>query len=622
MPMPRSQTLTDPPATEDRLRAGGSSEAVLLAAIVLLGFALRAVRWDCLAIEHFDEGVYASNLYCGHLDPPFAYPMRHLYAPPLFPALLEWAQILSGPSAAMWVNVLIGSLMVVAVWWTTRCWFGRTAAIAAAMLAATSEYHIAFSRMALTDVPLSLFMLLGVVAGWKAIVTGRPLWIAAAGLLAGLAWCTKYNGWLTLAVTGSGTAAALLVPKLLLRAGGGQSSGNQREKKKIANCKLQIANCKLGVAVVRWGLTAAMAGTIFWVFVLRDLAPVGGYAAVAKNHAGYFVGLSGWWSAFLRQADAHDVLMGWPTCFGIAAAFVLAAPWRGGHFGLIRCANLILIALGSALFARLLSVSGLLAVAAVVGFVVALRRSPVDGDTSDSNRLAAWMLLAWFVGLLVATPLYFPYPRLSLPWLVACWPLAGAVVAAIIERLPSASLEESKIQNPKSKITLPVGFAAACLALAGLVWISGRGVMTSGWPAAWQQRALAAGIAKVMLIEIETAAARTTQSRASDVEAVVYVQGDPATFYQLATLSRTRPIVVLPVADATGLQPTSGTPTFLVTHAMAGVVPSAPASAELVQSYEYQPSDLILLDRMPASAIRSKESRAVDVLRLDALTSR
>ena len=36
-------------------------------------------------------------------------------------------------------------------------------------LTTTSEYHIAFSRMALTDVPLSLFMLLGVFAGWKAM---------------------------------------------------------------------------------------------------------------------------------------------------------------------------------------------------------------------------------------------------------------------------------------------------------------------------------------------------------------------------------------------------------------------------------------------------------------------
>ena len=98
--MPRSPSPTEPPAIDDRARASLRLEGTLLGFIILLGLGLRALRPDAIAIEHFDEGVYASNLYCGHLDPPFAYPMRHLYAPPLFPALLEWAQILAGPPAA------------------------------------------------------------------------------------------------------------------------------------------------------------------------------------------------------------------------------------------------------------------------------------------------------------------------------------------------------------------------------------------------------------------------------------------------------------------------------------------------------------------------------------------
>jgi hypothetical protein len=79
---------------------------------------------------------------------------------------------------------------------------------------------------------------------------------------------------------------------------------------------------------------------------------------------------------------------------------------------------------------------------------------------------------------------------------------------------------------------------------------------------------------------------------------------------------------VLPVADAAGLQPNQGTPTFLVTHAAESSVPSLPRSAHLVQSYEYQPSDLVLLDRMPATAIRAAASRPVDVLQLHQLTDR
>ncbi len=91
-----------------------------------------------MAVEHFDEGVYASNLYC---PPQYQYPARYLYAPPLLPSLLEWFLILGGtPVAAMAVNVLAGSLTVTSVWWVTRDGFGPVAALAATTLAATSGF--------------------------------------------------------------------------------------------------------------------------------------------------------------------------------------------------------------------------------------------------------------------------------------------------------------------------------------------------------------------------------------------------------------------------------------------------------------------------------------------------
>ena len=61
----------------------------VLLAICLLGIGLRFWRFDKLSIEHFDEGVYAGNLYAV-LDQN-CYPQRHLYAPPLFPMLCEFA---------------------------------------------------------------------------------------------------------------------------------------------------------------------------------------------------------------------------------------------------------------------------------------------------------------------------------------------------------------------------------------------------------------------------------------------------------------------------------------------------------------------------------------------------
>ena len=68
-----------PAATLDDSRAG-ISRVELAAAIVLtvLAAGLRLAHLDRVAIEHFDEGVYAANFYAAHLEDRF--PDRHLYA--------------------------------------------------------------------------------------------------------------------------------------------------------------------------------------------------------------------------------------------------------------------------------------------------------------------------------------------------------------------------------------------------------------------------------------------------------------------------------------------------------------------------------------------------------------
>lgn len=678
---PSFRSIPEWPAPGETLRSVGRGEWLAGGGVVLLGLVLRGLLPGTLAVEHFDEGVYASNLYCGHLDPPFAYPMRHLYAPPLFPALLEWVQILAGPSAVMWVNVLLGSLTVAAVWYATRGWFGRSAAIAAALLAATSEYHIAFSRMALTDVPLSLFMLLGVFAGWRAILSGRPVWIVAAGMFAGLAWCTKYNGWLTLAVTGAGTAAWLLsgvlVPsvrlgntlavKLLRRA---TSDQNRRGgTKTIANCKLQDAHFRLGSVAVRWGLTAAIAGVMFWVFVVRDLAPLGGYAAVAKNHAGYFVGLGGWWSGFLRQAQAHELLMGWPTSLGIAAAW-LACFWTTGRA--VRSVGLnprdggtevppadetrthaprpfpsgstvgrlaaCEIGLGVLLLSWLVTASGLLAIAALAGLVGILQRpqssESADDQVGSSNgaHLAAWLMCAWFFGLLVATPLYFPYPRLSLPWVVACWPLAGAALAAMARTVfavgdpPSVGTDSVDVRPPEGGT--PTGgrtpriqgperlIFAACggiAALCALLLLTGRGSGQSAfWDMrpAWQDRTIVAHVAGSTLAKVTVAKSARRAPGRPDVDTVIYVHGDPALFFHLSRLTRSESArsVVVPVAEPPpASMPTDAVQTFLVSQTPPATLDPHDRRFHLRGSDAYFPSRLVLLDRLPAAALRDPD---------------
>ena len=163
-------------------------EIALLILIVVCGFALRAAYPSKMSIEHFDEGIYASNVWFGEGE-DFRYPNRHLYAPPLLPFLLEWSVILFGPSAAgtMLIGIVCGGGTIGLIWWVARRWFGVEAGIAAATLAAFSDYHLLYSRTALTDVLLLLFVLLAVYFTWEAFRKMRLRWIVAAGMTTGLA---------------------------------------------------------------------------------------------------------------------------------------------------------------------------------------------------------------------------------------------------------------------------------------------------------------------------------------------------------------------------------------------------------------------------------------------------
>ena len=149
---------TDQPAVPETTR----QEWLWALGLIGCGIGLRwwVAGWS--AVEHFDEGVYASNLYFG--EPPFTYPMQHLYAPPLLPSLIEAGMIAGLPPnvAAILPSLLAGCATLVAVWRIGRRWFGPAAGIASLGLAALSDFHIAYSSAALTDVLLTLFVLLAV----------------------------------------------------------------------------------------------------------------------------------------------------------------------------------------------------------------------------------------------------------------------------------------------------------------------------------------------------------------------------------------------------------------------------------------------------------------------------
>ena len=120
----------------------------------------------------------------GGLDPHwFDYPTLLMY---LFAPFQAWQHQPSYLAARVVVVVLaVGA--VAAAWWLGRRAYGGIAGVVAAAVVAIETTEVAYSRMAVTDVPLTL----GVAVSLALLVSGR---IELGGLAAGLATSFKYPG--------------------------------------------------------------------------------------------------------------------------------------------------------------------------------------------------------------------------------------------------------------------------------------------------------------------------------------------------------------------------------------------------------------------------------------------
>ena len=121
----------------------------------------------------------------GGADPKFFdYPTLLMYVDAPFQS---WQSVPSLLTARIVVLVLaLGS--IAATWWLARCAYrSATAGVVAATIVAVCTVHVAYSREAVTDVPL----MFGVAAALALMVTGR---VELAGLAAGVATGFKYPG--------------------------------------------------------------------------------------------------------------------------------------------------------------------------------------------------------------------------------------------------------------------------------------------------------------------------------------------------------------------------------------------------------------------------------------------
>lgn len=536
----------------------GRSECLVLAAILLAGVGLRLADLSRSAVEHFDEAVYASNLLFGP-ESGYEWSGRPFFAPPLLPLVIEWfdiAGLMVFGSLPVWWPLLpawlCGVATIPSLWWIGRRWFSPAAGLLAAGIIALSGIHSAYGASALTDVPLTLALLWGTYWFWRALTSGSDRDAVIAGLITAIAWWTKYNGWLVLAIGISGGLAAQVV--------------------------LPPGQRRFGVWL-RTSLIAAVVAVVAWSPIwLWDAAKVGGYAKIAANHRGYVHGLDQWPVAAVQQLSAiasYD--QGW-ICIG--PAFVLAALAFSGRAGFVSPEIVGGIATwtvaGTGLFAAVSIPVGL---ATVPGLWKESRRiAGTEGRSVSSATLIAWCLVfAAVLGLTLSTPFYRPYPRLMLPWLALSALLWGGLLCRGILR--------TSVTGVRSRWMIAIPILAAA-ALGGAFRI----VQSSGW----------AGENRFAAVESAERIARVLRDQNAGESPVTFLTGDPALFHQLL---RRQNFGTAQVNDLKFLDQLPPAPVYLVVGYMAGRDVTFQAGwkpvadrFELVDEFEVHPSRIVLFD--------------------------
>ena len=598
------------------------NELILILLITAIGFAARFAFLDELAIEHFDEGVYASNLWFP--DAGYAYPDRHLYAPPLLPAMIEFCLLTFGE--AKWVPflpaLLLGSLTVPLAWLAGRQWFKPEVGLAVAAVMALNDFHIAMSRSALTDVPLLFFLLLAVWLASEALMRVDLRIAVAAGIATALAWATKYNGWLPIAISVTGVVAMLAVAHL-------RRLGAQPEPQPDEDDCLSLRDSAVVLAV----MTGAAA--VAWSPVWLGLEDVGGYSAVAENHRRYVVGFSGWLDSCWRHLETTNHYMGVTTLLGghlavialwymtsrrstwndvtLKPAFDLGSDGPDSVRSTWNPSISPIDVLVVFVLTILLTVPFLTAAVAIC----VLFRNAMSADRESllsPDCVGVWLCAAWLCGLFAATPLYQPYPRLILPLLTITWFFLCAFGVSLI-RSNAVTTDESEEVTPSvsdpTKET-PSGQNAQWLQWLNHTLHGWRGYVAAGVVAAmlfpliatnrrlaWQNRS---GLAHAGELALAAAAEHSQGESNRKFDFVVYTYGEPGLFFHLPRDG----VPVQPVSDLNFALPGSihpRIPTFVLTGPntlndgnFAEHFAEAGDALEQIGVFPYEASDFVLLD--------------------------
>lgn len=570
----------------------GRGEFLILLAAILVGAVLRSGPLGRLAIEHFDEAVYAANLLVP-VEAGGQYPNREFFAPYLWPLILEWWSIVAGRTAnwlPMVPGLLSGIAMIPTTWWIARTWYGTTAGLTAAWLSATSGIHMAYSGTALTDAPVALAMVWAVY--WGILALERPAWrsIVLAGFFTGLGWSIKYSGWLPIAIVAAGGALSLLL---------------ERPRREGWTKLLVVVGGMTAVAVV------------VWLPAWSDLQDVGGYSAVSANHAGYArSGVVAWGSGAWAQWSNLLSYNHWAAAIGAAITGALGIWWGTGHVlrpGPVRNRAVAALWGALALFAQTYRISLEFALIVLLVFAWWLaRRNFMRCEVQEDRELAArelrplCCLMAWAGGLLLTLPLYTPYPRLTLSLLPALWLGGGAWMAVFCgsteyarQRDGRRSAEEAAASRAPERVRLMRNVKMVGFWLVYLTVSISLGT-TMRWPL-WEDRSTTARAMESLV-----------QSNLLPSDSVVLCWDEPVAWYHLARRGQLATVITGPRSFE---QAASGNVYVIVDEskwqAMNENRDPASESLQHVETIELHESSIVQLDRVSMAVLKRNPSAGV-----------
>ena len=443
--------------------------------LVVFAAVLRWEQISRLSLVHFDEGVLVSGAFGVWLHGIWHFPLlQPLQAPPLFPWMVAGAFGVSGapwPIMGIYLSAALGVATVAVFFAFLRRLYGTAPALAGGGLLAASDLHIAFSRMALTDVALTFWFVIGAyllmtlsdcgAQKLEATHAKRRLqmlgWSVALGLTAGAAWNTKYNGWLLIAIAATAWIIVMARTQVARRSYGKFFEGGEES----------FSGPRVALAIAIASLIATACFAPWYLHVERTFP--GGYSAVTQNHLRYMGGVADWpsraWRLWTSLAGFRH--HGWVATVLATGLAIGCVARRGcistdGRARRGRATLLLTVFLAGAAWAATVT-SGGDAVVFVIG-VAAVAPALVWG------RWPEVLCAVWAGAFFVLTPFYHPYTRLLVPALPAVIALTIWLVMQAFEMgeaRPNGN-QHGRDATRLSPYFLSVGCAAALA--ASLAW--------------------------------------------------------------------------------------------------------------------------------------------------------